>query len=63
MISDISNCGFLNSIGLLEFSNRIKEHGERVNNGGFLYDNVKGSKKHNEVYSKPLQPELLTCNI
>ena len=63
LISDKSNCGFLNSIGLLEFSNRIKENGERVNNGGYLYGNVKGSKKHNEVYSKPLQPEVLTCNI
>ena len=63
LISDKNNCGFLNSIGLLEFSNRIKENGERVNNGGYLYGNVKGSKKHNEVYSKPLQPEVLSCNI
>jgi hypothetical protein len=63
LISNKNNCGFLNSIGLLEFSNKVKEDGERVNNGGFLYGNVKGSKKHNEVYSKPIQPEVLTCQI
>ena len=63
LISDISNCGFLNSIGLLEFSNKVKEDGEKVSNGGFLYDSVKGSKKTNEAYSKPLQPEVLTCKI
>lgn len=63
LISNKNNCGFLNSIGLLEFSNRIKEDGERVNNGGILYDNVKGSKKYNEVYSKPIQQPVLQCNI
>lgn len=63
LISNKNNCGFLNSIGLLEFSNKVKEEGEKVNNGGILYNNVKGSKKHNEVYSKPLQPEVLTCQI
>lgn len=63
LISNKNNCGFLNSIGLLEFSNRIYEGDERVNNGGYLYGNVKGSKKHNEVYSKPIQPQVLQCNI
>lgn len=63
LVSDRSNCGFLNSIGLLEYSNLVKEDGERVNNGGNLYGQVKGSKKHNEVFSKPLQPEVLSCQI
>ncbi len=63
LVSNISNCGFLNSIGLLEFSNMVKEGGEKVSNGGILYDSVKGSKKNNEAYSKPLQPEVLTCKI
>jgi hypothetical protein len=63
LIDDVNSCGFLNSIGLLEFSNMVNETGERVNNGGLLYDNVRGSKKYNEVYSKPLQPELLTCQL
>jgi hypothetical protein len=63
LISDQSNCGFLNSIGLLEFSNLIYEGRERVNNGGFLYGNVKGSKEHNEVYSEPIQQPTLTCKV
>jgi hypothetical protein len=63
LISDKSNCGFLNSIGLLEFSNSIYEDKERVNNGGFLYGNVKGSKKHNEVYSQPIQQPVLSCHV
>ena len=63
IISDKSNCGFLNSIGLLEFSNLIYEDKERVNNGGFLYGQVKGSKKQNEVYSKPIQQPVLSCHV
>ena len=63
LIKDKSNCGFLNSIGLLEFSNLIYEDKERVNNGGFLYDNVKGSKKNNEVFSKPIQQQVLSCHV
>jgi hypothetical protein len=63
LISDTSNCGFLNSIGLLEFSNLIYEDKERVNNGGVLYGNVKGSKTHNESYSAPLTQETLTCQL
>jgi len=63
LISDKSNCGFLNSIGLLEFSNLIYEDKERVNNGGFLYGSVKGSKKYNEVYSEPIKQPTLTCQI
>ena len=63
LVDNISNCGFLNSIGLLEFYNMVKEEGEKVSNGGVLYDSVKGSKKNNEAYSKPLQPEVLTCKI
>ena len=63
LISDKSNCGFLNSIGLLEFSNLVNESKERVNNGGYLYGSVKGSKKHNEVYSEPIQQPVLQCHI
>ena len=63
LISDVSNCGFLNSVGLLEFSNIAKEDNERVNNGGYLYDQVTGSKKHNEVYSEPIKQPTLTCQI
>jgi hypothetical protein len=63
LISDKSNCGFLNSIGLLEFSNLVNESKERVNNGGYLYGSVKGSKKHNEVYSEPIQQQVLQCQI
>ena len=63
LISDKSNCGFLNSIGLLEFSNLVNESKERVNNGGYLYGSVKGSKKHNEVYSEPIQQPVLQCQI
>ena len=63
LVGNKQNCGFLNSIGLLEFSNVIKEDKERVINGGFLYDSVKGSKQHNEEYSKPLKPEVLKCHV
>ncbi len=63
LVEDKSNCGFLNSIGLLEFSNLVNESNERVNNGGYLYGKVKGSKKYNEIYSKPLKSENLTCNL
>ena len=63
LVGNRSNCGFLNSIGLLEFSNLVNESKERVNNGGFLYDNVKGSKKYNETYSKPIQKQVLSCQI
>jgi len=63
LISDPSNCGFLNSIGLLEFSNLVNEDKERVNNGGYLYGNVKGSKKHNEVYSEPIQQQVMSCQV
>ena len=63
LISDPSNCGFLNSIGLLEYSNLVNEDTERVNNGGYLYGNVKGSKKHNEVYSEPIQQQILSCQV
>jgi len=63
LITNKSNCGFLNSIGLLEFSNLIYEDKERVNNGGFLYGTVKGSKKHNETYSEPIQAQNLSCQV
>ena len=63
LVGNKSNCGFLNSIGLLEFSNLVNESKERVNNGGFLYGNVKGSKKYNETYSKPIQQQVLSCHI
>jgi len=63
LISDKRNCGFLNSMGLLEFSNLIYEDKERVNNGGFLYDKVKGSKKNNETYSEPIKQPVMSCQI
>jgi len=63
IVNNTSNCGFLNSIGLLEFSNLINEDKERVNNGGYLYGSVKGSKKHNEDYSKPIKRQILSCQI
>ena len=63
LISDKNNCGFLNSIGLLEYSNLINEEQERVNNGGYLYNNVKGSKINNEVYSKPIEQPVQSCHI
>jgi len=63
LVGDKSNCAFLNSIGLLEYSNTIYEDKERVINGGFLYGNVKGSKKYNEVYSEPIKQEVLTCQV
>ena len=63
VVNNVNKCGFLNSIGLLEFSNRINETDEKVTNGGFLYDNVQGSKKINETYSKPLEPQVLACNL
>lgn len=63
LISDKHNCGFLNSIGLLEFSNSINESTEKVSNGGFLYDQVQGSMKHNERYSKPIQQPISSCQL
>jgi hypothetical protein len=63
LISDTNNCGFLNSIGLLEFSNNINENKENINNGGYLYDKVQGSVKHNERYSIPIQQESLSCMV
>ncbi len=63
LISDINNCGFLNSIGQLEYSNNIYESKERVNNGGFLYDKVKGSKEHDETYSEPIPQQNSNCHI
>ena len=63
LISDISNCGFLNSIGLLEYSNRIKETNEKIMNGGILYDNVQGARNVNETPSPPLKPQSLSCVI
>ena len=63
LIYDVSNCGFLNSIGLLEYSNRINETRERVNNGGTLFGSVRGSKKHNESYSPLIPPQVTRCSI
>ena len=63
LIYDVSNCGFLNSIGLLEYSNMINETKERVNNGGTLFGSVRGSKKHNESYSPVIPPQVTTCSI
>jgi len=63
LITDKNNCGFLNSIGLLEFSNQIYETKERVINGGYLYGQVQGSVKHNERYSAPIRKQSLRCTI
>lgn len=63
LISDKYNCNFLNSIGLLEFSNTINESSEKVMNGGKLYDQVQGSMKYNERFSKPIQQQVLTCEL
>lgn len=63
LVTDRKNCGFLNSIGLLEYSNRINETGEKIMNGGTLYDQVQGSKPINETPSAPLKPQVLSCMI
>ena len=63
LVMDRNNCGFLNSIGLLEYSNRINETGEKIMNGGTLYDQVQGSKPMNETPSAPLKPQVLPCMI
>ncbi len=63
LVSDINQCGFLNSLGLLQYSNQIDTSQERVINGGILYDNVKGSKKYNEMYSEPLFGQVMECQI
>ena len=63
LVSDVNQCSFLNSIGLLQYSNRIDASQERVSNGGFLYDNVRGSKKNNETYSEPLFGQVTQCQI
>ena len=63
LVTDRNNCGFLNSIGLLEYSNRINETGEKIMNGGTLYDQVQGSKPMNETPSAPLKPQVLPCMI
>ena len=63
LITDKSRCGFLNSIGRLQYTNMVDESVERVNNGGILYDNVRGSRKNNETYSKPLKGEILGCQL
>lgn len=63
LISDVNSCSFLNSIGLLEYSNKINETGEKIMNGGILYNNVQGSKAVNETPGIPLQPRVLSCMI
>ena len=63
LVSDVNQCGFLNSLGLLQYSNQIDTSQERVINGGVLYDNVKGSKKYNEMYSEPLFGQVMECQI
>lgn len=63
LITDVNQCGFLNSIGLLEYSNRINETGEKIMNGGILYENVRASRSVNETPSAPIQPQVLPCMI
>jgi hypothetical protein len=62
VVNDVSNCGFLNNIGLLEYSNRVNEGDEKVANGGFLYDKVQGSYNRT-AYSTPLGPQSLSCSL
>ena len=41
----------------------INESSEKVMNGGPLYDQVQGSMKYNERFSKPIQQQVLTCEL
>lgn len=63
LISDPQKCGFLNSIGLLEYSARVNSESEPVMNGGILYKGVSGSMKQNETYSRPMKPTAMQCQI
>ena len=63
LISDVNNCAFLNSIGLLNYSNQINHNDEKIFNGGVFYNNVTGSKKNNEEYSQPIKQPTLDCKI
>ena len=62
LITDVQSCGFLNSIGLLEYSNRVNETGEKVMNGGALYDGVKGSRGV-PSFSRVMKQPTLKCTI
>ena len=63
IITNRNNCGFLNSIGLLEFSNNLHDNSDKVINGGFLYGTVKGSSSYKSPYSKPIEKQVLTCEL
>lgn len=63
LITEPSKCSFLNNIGLLEYSARVKSNGEPIMNGGKLYKDVSGSMKHNETFAKPIQPVTMQCQI
>ena len=63
LIDNVNKCGFLNNIGLLEYSNKINESQEKVINGGTLYGGVKGAMKQNETPSTPLGPQFLSCSL
>ena len=63
LITNRNNCGFLNSIGLLEFSNNLHDNSDKVINGGFLYGTVKGSSSYKSPYSKPIEKQVLTCEL
>ena len=59
MIEDSKRCGFLNSIGLMQYTNKLNNLEEKVMNGGILYENVKASKPVNSEYGVPIkQPKL-----
>ena len=62
LITDVQSCGFLNSIGLLEYSNRVNETGEKVMNGGALYDGVKVARGVSS-FSRVMQQPTLKCTI
>lgn len=63
VVNNVSSCGFLNNIGLLEFSQKINESDEKVSNGGILYNNVLGSTGINSLYSEPIKQPILDCSV
>ena len=63
LVSDSNQCGFLNSIGLLQYSNRVDPKNEKIMNGGFLYGNVRASSAVNETPDVPIKQQSLPCAI
>lgn len=63
LIEDSKRCGFLNSIGLMQYTNKLNNLEEKVMNGGILYENVKASKPVNSEYGVPIKQPKLSCNL